>query len=53
MPPARLAGFALVWVALIIFTVDGIRGARQMRVERTVADPTAATVEPATALPPR
>jgi chloramphenicol-sensitive protein RarD len=28
MPPARLAGFGLVWIALIIFTVDGIRGAR-------------------------
>ena len=53
MPPARLAGFVLVWVALIIFTVDGIRGARQTRSERTAADPTAATVEPATALPPR
>jgi chloramphenicol-sensitive protein RarD len=55
MPAARLAGFALVWVALIIFTVDGIRGARQNQQakERTAADPTAATVEPATALPPR
>jgi chloramphenicol-sensitive protein RarD len=57
MPPARLAGFALVWIALIIFTVDGLRGARRGRVEkagieRTAADPTAATVEPATALPP-
>ncbi|MBO3740820.1 EamA family transporter RarD [Actinoplanes flavus] len=28
MPPARLAGFGLVWLALIVFTVDGIRGAR-------------------------
>ena len=28
MPAARLAGFALVWVALVIFTVDGIRSAR-------------------------
>jgi chloramphenicol-sensitive protein RarD len=28
MPPARLAGFALVWVALTMFTVDGIRHAR-------------------------
>jgi chloramphenicol-sensitive protein RarD len=53
MPPARLAGFALVWVALVIFTVDGLRGARRTRSERTAADPTAATVEPATALPPR
>ncbi|GAB7048926.1 EamA family transporter RarD [Catenuloplanes indicus] len=31
MPPARLAGFALVWVALIIFTVDGIRSSRAAR----------------------
>ncbi len=28
MPAARLAGFALVWIALIIFTVDGIRSSR-------------------------
>ncbi|GGQ70578.1 EamA family transporter RarD [Couchioplanes azureus] len=47
MPPARLAGFALVWIALVIFTVDGVRGAR------TVAGPAAATAEPVTALPPR
>ena len=58
MPPARLAGFGLVWIALIIFTADGIRTARRTRrdrqtLERTEADPTAATVEPATALPPR
>jgi chloramphenicol-sensitive protein RarD len=46
MPAARLAGFGLVWIALIIFTVDAIRSAR-----RKVADPTAATVEPATAAP--
>ncbi|MFI5839611.1 EamA family transporter RarD [Catenuloplanes sp. NPDC051500] len=31
MPAARLAGFALVWVALIIFTVDGIRAGRAGR----------------------
>jgi chloramphenicol-sensitive protein RarD len=53
MPPARLAGFGLVWVALLVFTVDGVRGARKIRAERTAADPTAATVEPAAALPPR
>ncbi|MEV0718276.1 EamA family transporter RarD [Asanoa sp. NPDC050611] len=28
MPPARLAGFALVWLALIVFTADGFRTAR-------------------------
>jgi chloramphenicol-sensitive protein RarD len=63
MPPARLAGFGLVWLALIIFTVDAIRGARGVRAERsrertagpdrTAADPAAATATPAAALPPR
>jgi chloramphenicol-sensitive protein RarD len=58
MPAARLAGFGLVWLALIIFTVDGIRSGRRIRTEkarteRTAADPTAATAEPAAALPPR
>ncbi len=37
MPPARLAGFAIVWVALVVFTVDGLRTARAHR--RTVPDP--------------
>jgi chloramphenicol-sensitive protein RarD len=46
MPPARLAGFALVWIALIIFTLDAVR-------QRTTTGTTAATVEPAAALPPR
>jgi chloramphenicol-sensitive protein RarD len=32
MPPARLAGFALVWAALVIFTADGLRHARRSRV---------------------
>lgn len=68
MPAPRLAGFALVWVALIIFTVDGLRGAKKAKqaqraeqveqtenqqLQRTAADATAATAEPATALPPR
>ena len=53
MPAPRLAGFALVWIALIIFTVDGIRGARSGARDRAAAAPTAATVEPAAALPPR
>ncbi|MBU2667690.1 EamA family transporter RarD [Actinoplanes bogorensis] len=51
MPPARLAGFALVWVALIIFTIDALR--RRPGKGETAADPTAATVEPAATLPPR
>lgn len=29
MPPARWAGFALVWVALIVLTVDSLRAARR------------------------
>jgi chloramphenicol-sensitive protein RarD len=28
MPPARLVGFAIVWAALAVFTVDGLRAAR-------------------------
>ncbi|MET8229623.1 EamA family transporter RarD [Micromonospora sp. NPDC005298] len=31
MPPARLAGFALVWLALVVFTADAIRHTRQSR----------------------
>jgi chloramphenicol-sensitive protein RarD len=31
MPAARLAGFGLVWIALIVFTVDGLRGTRRPR----------------------
>jgi chloramphenicol-sensitive protein RarD len=29
MPPARWAGFALVWVALVIFTFEAIRHRRR------------------------
>jgi chloramphenicol-sensitive protein RarD len=45
MPPARLAGFALVWLALIVFTVDGVRHARR----QSRAALLAATPEPAAA----
>ena len=31
MPPARLAGFAIVWVALAVFTADSLRSARNAR----------------------
>ncbi|MER7455606.1 EamA family transporter RarD [Micromonospora sp. NPDC126480] len=31
MPPARLAGFALVWLALTIFTVDALRATGRAR----------------------
>ncbi|MGC4768066.1 EamA family transporter RarD [Micromonospora sp. DT44] len=36
MPPARLAGFALVWLALVVFTADAIRAARQSRQARPI-----------------
>lgn len=32
MPPARLAGFALVWLALAVFTADALRQTRRARV---------------------
>ena len=31
MPASRLAGFALVWLALIVFTVDAVRSSRRTR----------------------
>jgi chloramphenicol-sensitive protein RarD len=45
MPTARLAGFGLVWAALVVFTVDGIRRSRD-RV-RAAQAARAATAEPA------
>ncbi|GAA4693020.1 EamA family transporter RarD [Phytohabitans rumicis] len=38
MPPARLAGFVLVWLALVIFTVDGLRSARATARQRELRD---------------
>ncbi|BCB81064.1 EamA family transporter RarD [Phytohabitans flavus] len=37
MPPARLAGFALVWLALIVFTIDGLRTGRRRAAAREPA----------------
>ncbi|BCB86405.1 EamA family transporter RarD [Phytohabitans suffuscus] len=34
MPPARLAGFALVWLALVVFTIDGLRTGRRRAADR-------------------
>lgn len=39
MPPARLAGFGLVWLALIVFTTDAVRTSRRTRSRRL--EPTA------------
>jgi len=42
MPPVRLAGFALVWVALAIFTWDALRNAARTRRAALVLEPAAA-----------
>ncbi|MGY1707230.1 EamA family transporter RarD [Geodermatophilus sp. SYSU D00697] len=42
MPPARLAGFVIVWIALAVFTVDSLRQARagaRRRAEETAPAP--------------
>jgi chloramphenicol-sensitive protein RarD len=39
MPPARLAGFALVWIALIVFTADGLRTAHAKAASKTEKTP--------------
>jgi chloramphenicol-sensitive protein RarD len=46
MPAPRLAGFALVWVALMVFTWDGIRNARR-HVRARTAEECAMAPEPA------
>ena len=42
MPPARLAGFAVVWLALAVFTADSLRQARTNRRAAARAVPTPA-----------
>ncbi|MGC4877546.1 EamA family transporter RarD [Micromonospora sp. DT43] len=37
MPPARLAGFALVWLALIVFTADAVNQSRRTRAHTRAA----------------
>jgi chloramphenicol-sensitive protein RarD len=43
MPAARLAGFALVWLALAVFTVESARHSRRSRPAVTEAGPAAVT----------
>ncbi len=40
MAPARLAGFAIVWTALILLVVDSLRGARMARIRARQSGPT-------------
>jgi chloramphenicol-sensitive protein RarD len=42
MPPARWAGFALVWVALVVLTADTLRSASRRRVEARTPEPVGA-----------
>jgi chloramphenicol-sensitive protein RarD len=42
MPPARVAGFAIVWLALAVFTADSLRQARSTRRAAARAVPAAA-----------
>ena len=44
MPASRLIGFALVWVALSLFTVDAVRATRAATRVREAAGPAAAVV---------
>jgi chloramphenicol-sensitive protein RarD len=44
MPPARLAGFALVWAALAVFTWDGVRSARRRPAARSIPEPEPAAI---------
>jgi chloramphenicol-sensitive protein RarD len=46
MPPARLAGFVIVWCALAIFTWDAIRHSRMRRAEKAAAVEETATAQP-------
>jgi chloramphenicol-sensitive protein RarD len=39
MPPARWAGFALVWVALVVLTADTLQTASRRRVAARTAEP--------------
>jgi chloramphenicol-sensitive protein RarD len=52
MPATRLAGFALVWLALAVFTVDAVRAARAGARVIEVEPPEAGAAGPVPALTP-
>jgi chloramphenicol-sensitive protein RarD len=39
MPPERVGGFALVWVALVLLAADALRSARQAAPDLPVVEP--------------
>ncbi|WP_336922112.1 EamA family transporter RarD [Aquipuribacter sp. SD81] len=43
LPPLRLSGFALVWVALVVLSVDGLRTSSRGRAQARAARATTAT----------
>jgi chloramphenicol-sensitive protein RarD len=46
MPPARWAGFVIVWAALVVFSYDGLRqGGRNRTARRNAATDESADVE--------
>jgi len=48
VPPTRLAGFLIVWLALVLLTVDALRGARRPKpVEQAVDQTTDQAADPA------
>lgn len=53
MPPSRLAGFALVWLALAVFSADAVRAARgRQRAAAMAPDPEAVPAALVRAAPP-
>jgi chloramphenicol-sensitive protein RarD len=52
MPPARLAGFVIVWVALAVFTADTLRQARSTGRQVVAAAPVAAAASARNVVPP-
>jgi chloramphenicol-sensitive protein RarD len=42
MSPARWAGFGLVWVALVVLTLDTLRAASRRRTAARVVEPVGA-----------
>jgi chloramphenicol-sensitive protein RarD len=49
MPAAQLAGFVLVWIAIVVFTADAIRRSRRTRAVAATTDHAAAPAVTATA----
>ena len=57
VPPARLAGFLIVWLALVLLTVDALRGARRRPARRStgsnpLSPPPRPTARPASSTAP-